>query len=577
MRTKLTSRAITIACITSAIFFSCQRETDEIDYTAIEYLIKHTAENYIKNESIKGISVGFVDTGGYRYEEGFGNVESSSFYNMASITKVITGLAVMQLKDKGKIDLDTPIKKYIPDFSLNNPYPGSPEITVRHLVTHTAGLSRDNLGIAQSNCPAKDSHLLDYFKNHFQAFPAGYRHSYSNPGAELLKIIIERSSGQDYSSYIKNNILLPLEMSKSNFKKVIPQDMDAAGAYDMFSDSLFIELPINYIAAGGLKSNVPEMLNLVKLFLSKGKSSNMQLVKPPVIETMFTRQNKNVLLDTDVQSGVFFFLEDLPEPFSGKLVYHGGGAIYNNTMLMMAPGYDIGIVVLSNTAGSYPHAEQLARNVLYNALEIKTGLEYKHPEPLFPEEKEWTSREKQKLEGTYYTSSNMMTIKEKFNSPVAKINGNLHYLKYYDNGFFSYYDGFYLKVKDIENEKILFSYNGHYLIPIGKKDNIPEHLPDNIIESLGEYHLLETCPEGSTEYYETIRIDTINQNLTAHMLPGETIRNIFGITSEIQVILHPLNDTTAVMAGFGRYPGEPVYFYTEMNKIKFSGLTFLNN
>ncbi len=79
---------------------------------------------------------------------------------------------------------------------------------------------------------------------------------------------------------------------------------------------------------------------------------------------MFSQQNKDVLIDTDITMGVSVFLEDLPSPFTGKLVYHGGGAIYTNTMLLLAPDYGIGVVVLCNTAGSYQMVEQLARSII---------------------------------------------------------------------------------------------------------------------------------------------------------------------------------------------------------------------
>ena len=575
MKTKKVLTIIAIAFWASIFFYSCQTRKEKIDYTIIEKLIEQTAENYIEELNIKGISVGFIDIDGYRFKEGFGNAHGNSFYSMASVTKIITGLAIMQLKEDGKITLDTPIVNYIPEFALKNPYPGSTAITTRHLVTHTSGLSRDNLAAAQGYCPSEDSHLVNYLNNHFQALPAGYRHSYSNPGVELLGLLIEKVSGQDYLTYIDKKILSPLEMTKSNFTNKMTSNMHNAGAFTMFSDSSYTEMPINYIAAGGLKSNVPEMLNLVELFLDKGKNKKYNIVSPTGFEMMYTQQNNNVLLDTDVQTGVQFFLEDMPGPFKGKLVYHGGGAIYNNTMLMMAPEYGLGVVVFSNTAGSYPQVDRLARSIIYKALNLKTGIDYKAAESVLPEKTEWPFDEIQKLTGNYYTASNIITIREDSNDIIAEVRGNQFPVVFYDNGYFTYYEGSYLKVKEIDGKKIMFSYDGYNLTPIGRDEKVIKSIPESIISSLGTYHLIETCPEGALGFYERIRIDTVNTNLAAYMLPEKIVRDIFGIANEMQIILKPLNDTTAVMAGFGRYPREVIYFDNKNNKIRFSGLSFI--
>ncbi len=574
MKTKQLTRFVLTACMILTIFCSCEVKHNKVDYTAVETLIEQTAENYIEDFDMKGISVGFIDIDGYRYKEGFGNAMDSSFYSIASITKVITGLAIMQLIEQDKIDLDTPVNNYIPEFTLNYPYPDTPDITIRHLITHTSGLSRDNLADAQGYCPPEKNHLINYLKNHFQPLPAGYRHCYSNPGVELLGYIIERMSGRDYASYIDANILKPLEMTKSNFKNKIYAGMHNAGAYTMFSDSLYKEMPINYIAAGGLKSNVPEMLNLVELFLNKGIGNSDNIVNPESIQKMFYQQNSNILLDTDIQTGVLFFLEDIPDPLKGKLVYHAGGAIYNNSMLMMAPEYGIGVVVLCNTAGSYQQIDQLARSIINKALFLKTGKEPGAAEPVFPEKADWAKEDKQKITGNFYTASNIITIKENSNDIIAKVNDNKFSIIYYDDNFFTYYDGFYLKVKQAGDDRILFYYNGYNLTPIGKDKREIKAIPKNLIKSLGKYKLTEICPDGHTEYYETIRIDTLNNNLAAFMLPGKIVRDIYGITNEIRIILIPVNDTTAAMAGFGRYPGEAVYFDNKSGQIRFSGLTF---
>ena len=565
---------IIVTLALAVTFSNCVTESEYIEYASLDSLIKNTANTYINNNDIKGISIGFIDVGNYRREKGFGNVDSSTLFPMASVTKMVTATAILQLVQNGSLDLDGKLSDYLPEFALKNPYPGSPEITIRHLLTHSSGFSRDIMHLAQGFCPPGRSEILDYINNHRQISSAGYRHLYSNLGFELLALVIENVSGLPFQIYIKENILEPLMMKKSFFGNQA-DEVDLTGAYTMSSDDEYVEMPINYIAAGGLKSNVTEMLHFAEMLLRKSSNSEKLLPADTNLKTMFSRQNNDVLLDRDIVMGVSVFLEDMLPPYTGKLVYHGGGAIFTNNMLMLAPDYGIGVIVLCNTAGSYQMVEQLARSVIFEALKIKTGQKPSVRQHYIPEKHPWPVSEQQKIIGEYVTPNNIIRIKGDGDSIFARIGENRLTVNYFEDGYFSYYDDFYLKVDKIEEEDILFALFNGLLRPIGKKENVASlTIPESWKHAKGTYVSVSQCPDGMMNFYESLRIYVRNNNLYLGMLPERIVRETYGIASEMPAFLKPLDDTTALMHSFGRYGAEPVYINLKDKEIIFSGLTF---
>ena len=577
------------------LVLSCNQKPALPDYSGMEEFIEHTTNTFLTEHNIKGLAVGFIDADGYQTAHGFGKVEASSVFPLASVTKVFTALAVMQLAEEGILDLDGHVETLLPDLELKKPHPGSPPITVRHLLTHTSGLTRDILSRAQGNRALDQSTLLDYLNNHPQVNPAGYRHGYSNPGFELLGLIIENLTGQSYTSYIREHLLIPLEMHASSFSGEPSGDQPAfvhktgdqqagdrmvgvhqAGAYTPWSDSLYRELPIQYTAAGGLKSNVPDLLNLLGMLLRPEQSEGIALPGPSYIREMFHRQNTDVLLDRDIQMGAGLFLEDLPDPFSDQLVFHGGGAIFTNTMLMFAPNHGIGVVVLSNTAGSYPLVDQLARLIIHEALEIKTGEKAQSPEPFTPPMKgQWAWEEKQSLTGDYFTHSGIVRIRMEEDSIFALSAGQKLPLRFYENGIFSYHEGFYCRIEDAGNKRILFYLNQGLLTPFGKRQEDPApRIPESWRNAAGLYQLVKPYPEESVAFYESLRVSILDDMLYLGMLPGEIIRNTYGINSEINVFMVAADAQTAIMQGFGRYLSEPVFLDEGGGTLTFAGLKF---
>ncbi len=154
-------------------------------------------------------------------------VSARTVYHWASITKTMTGIAIMQLRDRGLLTLDDPIIRHVPELAaVHNPFGDTSAITLRHLMSHSAGFG-------EATWPWRDRDWQPFEPKswaqlaallpipRFASGPAR-RFSYSNPGIVYLGQVIERLSGEDYEVYVDKNILKPLGMHASYFDRTPP-------------------------------------------------------------------------------------------------------------------------------------------------------------------------------------------------------------------------------------------------------------------------------------------------------------------------------------------------------------------
>lgn len=150
-------------------------------------------------------------------------VDENTIYHWASNTKPFTGIAIMQLRDRGLLKLDDPVTKYLPELrAVHNPFGSMDEITIRHVMTHSAGFRGGTWPWDAGKDwepfePTEYSQLVAMFPYTEILFKPGSKYSYSNPGIIFLGKIIEKLAGEDYEVYIDKNIFKPLEMYHSYF------------------------------------------------------------------------------------------------------------------------------------------------------------------------------------------------------------------------------------------------------------------------------------------------------------------------------------------------------------------------
>jgi CubicO group peptidase (beta-lactamase class C family) len=187
---------------------------------------------YVKADGIVGASYLVVDKGGISESHNIGMadleanqpVDSNTIFHWASITKTLTGVAVMQLRDRGKLSLDDPIIRYVPELTLvHSENGGMARVTLRHLLSHTAGFQsptwpyRDDSKPWQPFEPTEWEQLVAMMPYQELAFAPGTRFQYSNPGFIYLARVIEALTGDPYQVYVQKNILTPLGMAHAYY------------------------------------------------------------------------------------------------------------------------------------------------------------------------------------------------------------------------------------------------------------------------------------------------------------------------------------------------------------------------
>jgi len=220
---------------------------------------------------------------------------SSTLLRGASVSKLFTAVAVMQQVELGNLNLDTDVNQYLKNFQIEDSWPGEP-ITLRHLLTHTAGLESSS-GALILEGPEGILPLKDAVKKNQppRVNPPGKQVSYSNYSSALAGSIVEEVSGVEFKRYIKLNIFNAIGMNNSTFVEPLPEELSKNMAvYYHATRGSFQERPFeilaNFAPAGSLTSTAIDMSKFSQMFLNGGTYNGKQILKAESVKQMLERQ-----------------------------------------------------------------------------------------------------------------------------------------------------------------------------------------------------------------------------------------------------------------------------------------------
>ena len=186
------------------------------DTSILNDFLKKTVKSY----NIPGLAVAIVDDGGVLFMSAYGNASHGVSFTvntpalLGSTTKTFTALAIMRLVEYGKIDLDAPVKKYLPEFKLaSGVYENT--ITIRNLLNHTSGLSDEGMPFTSLGEKSLEEEL-ELLKLCKPITAPGEKFSYFNDNYRILGLVIERVSGKKYGEFLENEIFKPLRMESTS-------------------------------------------------------------------------------------------------------------------------------------------------------------------------------------------------------------------------------------------------------------------------------------------------------------------------------------------------------------------------
>lgn len=291
-------------------------------------------------------------------------VDARTIYHWASITKTMTGIAIMQLRDRGLLTLDDPITRYVPELAaVHNPYGDTGAITLRQLMSHSAGFRSGTWPWRDHDWqpfePEGWAQLVAMLPYTQVEFKPGTRFGYSNPGIVYLGQVIERLSGEDYEVYVDKNILKPLGMYDSYFDSTPPHLLPHRSHSYYIKGGKRVAAPFDVdtgvtVSNGGLNAPMPDMAKYTAFLLGDpARQSDYDLVlKRSSLEEMWRPQIAagadftQGRMTTTTQSGLSFFIDR-----SGgvRFVGHNGDQNGFRAYLSLCPDQRTGSLLAFNT------------------------------------------------------------------------------------------------------------------------------------------------------------------------------------------------------------------------------------
>lgn len=557
------------------------------DYSVLqEYLPKLASYNMEKN-NISGLSIALVNDQEVIYSQGFGwakkskqeKVNPNTVFCIASVSKLFTGMAIMQLVEQGKVDLDQPISTYLSDFNVKSRFSGSSQITVRHLLTHHSGLPSDRIkgyffrdfyGDKPVVIKPEESFyaLAAQLKDDYVATKPNTIFSYSNIGYALLGDIVSRVSGIPFEEYVKQNLFDTMHMRSSSFKlSDINIDRLSLG---YLSDKEVGVPVIRDIPAGQMMSSANDLSQFLKMIFRDGKFENNAILSESSIREMFHIQNSEVENDGYFRIGLTFWGLPKDSQFPDAR-WHGGDLPPYYSTLVVLPHSKLGVVVLSNSGqeGSLDLME-IALPVLKLAHEIKTG---KTREPVrVTKATDVKSEDLKKYEKLYAMTLGVVDVKASDTELELKLLGKtLHATPLSDGSFTPYYKlaGLLpMHPDELKKLKIAFDETGNTprlklqrsgVTAMGSLVAIkPEPILDAWLSRVGDYELLNPdVEEGYTPkgfiYDEQQGFLFFALEMTSKRYNGKII----------QFPLKTLTNDQAIIMGQGRSMGESILVFRE--------------
>ena len=329
------------------------------DVLGAERLFSAWMEGQIAYRGLPGVAVGVVSDQELIWATGFGfaNLEAktpmtqATKFRMASHSKLFTAIAIMQLREQGKLRLDDPVEKYLPWFKAKPAGDDDGQITVEQLLSHSSGMQRE----AGDHWTSYEFPTADELRSHYSsrqaAFAPSVRWKYSNLAYSVAGMVVEQVSGMKWADYVVSNIFQPLGMTASSVDKNVAGLTVPYGR--RMPDGTRTVLPFidarGMGAATGITSNVDDMAKFVSANFRRGPRGGAQIVSTGSCREM--HRVRSVEENWTSGTGLGY---DISRINNKTWVGHGGGYPGNTTQTFIQLDDKVGVIVLTNTNDSNP-------------------------------------------------------------------------------------------------------------------------------------------------------------------------------------------------------------------------------
>lgn len=333
-------------------------------------------EQSMREAGIVGVGAAIIVDRQLVWSKGYGFADKASarpftpdtMMNIGSISKTFTGVAMMRAVDDGLLSLDADISTYLP-FALRNPHRPDAPITLRHLATHTSGITDrpavygGSLHFGGDSPETLGAFLADYFKpggkhysaDNFLAVAPGSHREYSNIGASLAGYIVEIAVGERLDAYTRRQIFEPLAMQNSGW---FLSAIDPAKHTTLYASQGGPSMPMPLYGLttypdGGVRTSVADLARFFIALLNDGEYAGARILSTASAAEMLRFQytdakkpeNVRVRGEDSVNSGLFWATK-----YDTTRIGHNGSDPGIRTMMLADPSRRIGVILFSNTS-----------------------------------------------------------------------------------------------------------------------------------------------------------------------------------------------------------------------------------
>ncbi len=369
----------------------------------------------MESKGLPALSIALVDDQQIVWAKGFGRANpaqnvpatADTVYRVGSVSKLFTDLAVMQLVEQGRLDLDAPVSGYLPEFAPQNSFKVA--ITLRQLMAHRSGLVREPpVGHYFDPDPPP---LLDVVRSLGRTklvFEPGTRTKYSNAGIAVVGAVVERVRGQAFSEAIRSALFEPIGMSSSSFEPAPVLRQRMASGLMLTYDSQTVTTPTFLLGtgpAGNLVSTASDLGRFLNFLFNGGRGKGGKLlIKSETLRSMTEPQ-----LGTKGESpsfGLGFAISKLDDHVR---IGHGGAVYGFATEVAALPDEKLGAIVIT----SVDCANGVAGHVAESALRLLLAARKRRTLPSLETTKPVSLERAQKLEGHYENGDQAVDLFER--------------------------------------------------------------------------------------------------------------------------------------------------------------------
>ena len=366
-----------------------QRAGCGADLVEVQTALTRLITDEMSDKGISALSLAVVDDQRIVWSQGFGWADSETkrpatagtVYRVGSVSKLFTDMAVMQLVERGELDLDAPVAKYVPEFQPHNPF--HKPITLRMLMSHRAGLVReppignyftpDQPSLADTVGSLNETELV---------YAPEAKSKYSNAGIAVVGYVLQRTQNQPFTDYLAQSLLTPLGLENSSFQPQprIVREL-SQGVMWTYSGVTFPapQFELGIAPAGSMYASVNDLGRFISVLLAGGRGPGGQVLKPETIEAMWTPQFATPGQQTGF--GIGFHVTE----FEGQRRVGHDGAVYGfATTLQVLPEAKLGVAAVANKDFANSVVDRIAEAALRGMLAVRRGAALSPPETTQP-------------------------------------------------------------------------------------------------------------------------------------------------------------------------------------------------